>query len=142
LRKRLYRSRTERMISGVCGGIAEYFDVDPVWVRLVTALLILANGLGVIAYIIAWIIIPEKELGVAGAGTQPGEAGGGTEGSGVTAEVERPGQRNVVIGGILVALGLVFLVRELFPWRIFGMFWPVVLIVAGVFLLAKSRSEL
>ena len=59
--KRLYRSSKDKVLGGVCGGIAEYLNVDPVIVRLGWVLLtLLSMGLGIIGYIIAWIIIPEK----------------------------------------------------------------------------------
>lgn len=59
--KRLYRSRKDRMIAGVCGGIAEYFNIDPVIVRLIAVILLLPGGLpGFIPYVIMWIIIPEN----------------------------------------------------------------------------------
>lgn len=58
--RRLYRSDRDRILGGVAGGIAEYFDVDPTLVRLVWVLLGLAGGSGILAYIIAWIIIPEE----------------------------------------------------------------------------------
>ncbi|AEM78923.1 MULTISPECIES: PspC domain-containing protein [Thermoanaerobacter] len=58
--KKLYRSRTQRMIGGVCGGIAEYFNVDPTIIRLIWAFLIIFWGTGLLAYLIAWIIIPEE----------------------------------------------------------------------------------
>ena len=57
--KRLYRSEKDKIIGGVCGGIAEYFDIDPVIVRLIWLLFIFC-GIGIIAYIIAWIIIPKR----------------------------------------------------------------------------------
>jgi len=57
--KRLYRSNKERMLGGVCGGLGEYFDVDPTIVRLIAVVFAL-TGAGVLAYIIAWIIIPEQ----------------------------------------------------------------------------------
>ena len=57
--KKLYRSRKDRKIAGVCGGIGEYFDVDPTLIRLLTVALVLAMGSGVLAYILAWIIVPE-----------------------------------------------------------------------------------
>ena len=59
--KRLYRSNKERMLAGVCGGIAEYFDVDPTLVRLGFVLFSLACGGGILAYIIGAIIIPLKD---------------------------------------------------------------------------------
>lgn len=58
--KRLYRSRKERMIGGVCGGIAEYFNIDPTLVRLAWVVLGAAGGFVVVAYLIAWVIIPEE----------------------------------------------------------------------------------
>jgi phage shock protein C len=57
--KRLYRSKKERILGGVCGGLAEYFEVDPTIVRLLMVLL-LFTGSGILFYIIAWIIMPEK----------------------------------------------------------------------------------
>jgi phage shock protein C len=56
--KRLYRSKTNRIIAGVCSGIAEYFDVDPTLIRLLWLLFSLSGGAGMLAYVIAWIIIP------------------------------------------------------------------------------------
>ena len=58
--KKLYRSRRERMICGVCGGIAEYFDLDPSLVRLGWIVLLAMAGSGIIAYIIAAVIIPSE----------------------------------------------------------------------------------
>lgn len=58
--KKLYRSREDKKIAGVCGGIAEYFGVDPTLVRLAAVLFIFASGAGLIAYVIAWAIIPER----------------------------------------------------------------------------------
>jgi len=63
--KRLYKSRTERMIAGVCGGLGKYFDIDPVIVRL-AAVFFAIWGAGVIAYIVAWIIVPEEPWESAG----------------------------------------------------------------------------
>lgn len=58
--KRLYRSGRNKFLGGVCGGIAEYFNIDPTIVRLIWALSILLWGMGIIFYIIAWIIIPRN----------------------------------------------------------------------------------
>ena len=59
--KRLYRSYTDKKLAGICGGVGEYFGIDPTVVRLGVALLCIATGIfpGVVAYIIAWIIVPE-----------------------------------------------------------------------------------
>lgn len=57
--RRLYRSRTDRSIAGVCGGLAEFFGSDPTLLRLLTLLLILFGGLSIWVYIVLWIIVPE-----------------------------------------------------------------------------------
>ena len=57
--KRLYRSRTQRVIAGVCGGLGDYFNLDPTWIRLIFILLaLLGLGTFVIVYIIFWLIVP------------------------------------------------------------------------------------
>ncbi|MDY5987174.1 PspC domain-containing protein [Sporofaciens sp. SGI.106] len=58
--KRLYRSRNQRMVCGVCGGIAEYFNIDPTLIRLAWVLFALSAGSGILAYIIAAIVIPDE----------------------------------------------------------------------------------
>jgi phage shock protein C len=60
MQKRLYRSRKDRKIAGVCGGLAEYFNIDPVIVRVIALILLLPGGLpGIVPYIILWIAVPE-----------------------------------------------------------------------------------
>ncbi|RYG74413.1 PspC domain-containing protein [Lentibacillus lipolyticus] len=61
MKKRLYRSRSERMISGICGGLAEYFDIDPTIIRLLFAALAFAGGASIYAYIIGLFVIPNEE---------------------------------------------------------------------------------
>jgi len=59
--KRLYRSRKERMLGGVCGGLGEHLDVDPTIIRVIWAVAaLLTIGTGILAYVIAWVLIPEE----------------------------------------------------------------------------------
>lgn len=60
--RRLYRSRTERAIAGVCGGLAEYFDADPTFFRLAALLLIPFGTLSIWVYVVLWVVIPEKPV--------------------------------------------------------------------------------
>ncbi len=71
--KRLYRSTTERMLGGICGGLAEHIDVDPSLVRIVfVVFLICSMGLAILVYIAAWFIIPEAPAGAEQAGATGG----------------------------------------------------------------------
>ena len=63
MQKKLYRSRSNRMIAGVCAGVADYFNVDPTIVRLIFVLVGLAGGPGLILYIIMAIVVPEEPVG-------------------------------------------------------------------------------
>jgi len=60
--KKLYRSRNERMIAGVCGGLGEYFSIDPTLIRLLFVFAALAGGPGLVAYIILLVVVPEEPL--------------------------------------------------------------------------------
>ena len=62
MKKRLYKSSTDKKVCGVCGGIANYFDVDPTVIRLIWVIFTLVGGSGLIAYIIAAIIMPDLSL--------------------------------------------------------------------------------
>ncbi|SDY22475.1 PspC domain-containing protein [Tindallia californiensis] len=64
MEKRFYRSRKDKKLAGVCGGVAEYFEVDPTLIRLIWVVFTFAGGAGVLAYIIAAIIMPEKPLDI------------------------------------------------------------------------------
>ena len=64
-KKRLVRSSTDKKIAGVCGGLAEYFDLDPTLVRIVWLLLVLFAGTGVLAYLILWIALPPAPARIA-----------------------------------------------------------------------------
>jgi phage shock protein C len=113
--QRLVRSRSERVVAGVCGGIGRYLGVDPVLLRIAFIVLALANGLGVIAYVVAWVAIPEERPG-----QQP-----------ATAREPRRETGRLVLGGSLVVLGLVLLLDRLAP-DLDELFWPVAVVAVGV----------
>ena len=135
----LYRSRTNRMIAGVAGGLAEYFEVDVALVRLLWILAFFFGGTGLLAYIIAWIIIPESKIessntatsteNITAAPAAPTEA--------TTTNSENRRHRLTVIGLILIGFGVLFILKQFIPWNIFHYFWPALLIIAGVFILVK-----
>ena len=121
-RRELRRSTTNRVVAGVCGGLAEYFGVDAILFRLGFVVLTLAGGFGILVYLLAWIFIPQD---VEGAVPRPAR---GAERDGAT-----------VAGLIFVVLGGFLLARALAPdWFEGRYLWPAVLILIGVAILVRA----
>ncbi|MBM4160862.1 MAG: PspC domain-containing protein [Ignavibacteria bacterium] len=134
--KRLYLSRKNKVIAGVAGGIAEYLDVDPVLIRIAFIIAVFAGGSGILAYIIAWIIIPEqpKEETM----TTPIETPAPPQPPPEPKPEPRPGRGSVVGGAILIVLGLLFLGHNFLPDFHFIDYWPLILVVIGAGLIYRS----
>ena len=63
--RKLYRSRTNRQLAGVCGGVAEYFNIDATLVRVLFVVFAVLGGPGLLAYLLLWIFVPEEPVGAA-----------------------------------------------------------------------------
>jgi phage shock protein PspC (stress-responsive transcriptional regulator) len=63
--RKLYRSRTDRKLAGVCGGLAQYLNADPTLIRVLFVVLALLGGPGLVIYLVLWIIVPEEPEGTA-----------------------------------------------------------------------------
>lgn len=147
--KKLYRSVTDKMIGGVCGGIAEYFEIDPVIVRLIFVLAVIFGGSGILAYIILWIIIPQKPFIITPfnqdkPGTTTGNATDDkqkTENQFQMNSVKHKTDRSIFAGAFLIILGVIFLLDNFVPSFRFGDFWPLILIGLGLALILKGKNE-
>ncbi|NLI14704.1 MAG: PspC domain-containing protein [candidate division Zixibacteria bacterium] len=139
--KRLYRSREHAMIGGVCAGIAEYFDTDPSLIRLALVLLFFAGGVGILAYIVAWIIVPQKPL-ITTADAAEATLSESTPASS-TDSVEDVNRPRFILGIILIVLGGLFLLGSLNVWHWFSFFrlWPVILIIIGIMIITKGVEK-
>jgi len=133
MKKKLYRSRESRVIGGVCGGIGEYFEIDPVIVRLVFLILFFVFGVGLITYIIAWIIIPDKPLDQAEVEYEIDEE----------AIKKQKEKRMKVLGYILFGLGIFFILELWFDinFELGAEFWSIGLILIGLVLIFKHQSK-
>ena len=135
---RLMRSENDKMISGVCGGIAAYLGVDSVFVRLAFILLLFASGIGVLLYLILMIVMP-RESNI----DQPSskivqdniDQLGDDFGQGVRRVRAHPEGRTLA-AGLLILLG-VFLLVENMGWISSGIFWALALIGLGLFLIVR-----
>lgn len=128
---RLYRSKTDKVIGGVAGGLGDYLNIDPVIVRIIFVLLAVFGGSGVLVYIILWIVIPTRMI-TFGIDETPQES--------VNVEVDpqaaqRRTNTGLVAGIVLIVFGLLFLADQLIPYYRLWDFWPVLLILVGVLLI-------
>jgi len=131
--KRIYRSKYDRMISGVCGGIGEYFSIDVLLVRILWIVITLFGGVGILLYIAAVIIVPEN----------PGH---------LESETDSPKKKNdktFFWGALLIIVGIALIFKQMglfhylqiwnVPWQ---MIWAIILISLGAFLMFnKNKSQ-
>ena len=158
MEKRLYRNRSDRMLWGVCGGLAKYFDMDPVIIRIVFVLLIFANGLGILAYIIMAIVVPlegskatapkeaikENVEEIKEAAEELGHEIRSTFTAEDKAEAsDKIHQRRNLIGIALVVLGILILMGTLnmFWWFRWGYLWPIILVAIGLVIIFGARRK-
>ncbi len=157
MEKKLYRSRGDRLIAGVCGGLGEYLSLDPVWVRLFFLLLLFAWGIGFWAYIILWIIVPEegRETVAPGDTVQANlqemadrvrEFGhslqSGFQEDGAPADIaSRPGPFVVGVGLIMIGGFLLLNQLNLFSWLRWDLMFSLLIIFVGGALLLSQLKE-
>ncbi|SRR5690606_15975537 len=146
MNKKLYRSVRDKMIGGVAGGLANYFEIDPTIVRVLFVVSLFAGGAGVLAYLILWVVIPEEPYVVTPPNTQTEEAANQAEPVDPVKyygeKIESQKQKRSLVGGIiLIVIGLFFLADELFPHVDFGDMLSVVLIITGVILLINAVKK-
>jgi phage shock protein PspC (stress-responsive transcriptional regulator) len=133
---RLYRSNRDKVIGGVCGGLGDYLNIDPVIVRILFVLLAIFGGSGVLVYIILWIVIPEEiyTFGTEQAAASPENPGNDPKPAGMPAEGKS--NNNTMIAGILlIAFGLLILIDRLIPAYNLWDFWPLALVAVGILLI-------
>jgi phage shock protein C len=153
--KRLYKSRKNKVVDGVCGGIAEYFDVDPVLVRIIFVLFFFVGGSALIAYIVGMIIMPRtpyEPVQESGPKAEKQEKLSQASPAKPVRASASPSAGSLVIGVIMIILGGAFLLDNLdFPyfhrffWWFKFHFWefviPGILIVVGLVLIVKSKEK-
>ena len=134
--KRLHLSYESKMLAGVCGGLAEYFDVDPSVVRILAVIsLFISGGITFLVYIVAWMILPKNEPGT------------------IISEMPKPAQvrfdetprlspwTTYLPGTALIFFGSILLIREHWFWFSWHEMWPVILIAFGLVLIFAGKRS-
>lgn len=146
--KRLYRSSRDSIIAGVCGGLGDYFNVDPVLFRILFVLAAVFGGSGVIIYIVLWIVIPYQpgysftESNINQDTMNNENMKNDSRNPNETDQSNQKRNGGSLWGGlILITLGAVFLIDRFVPRIDFGDLWPVILIVIGIILISNAYRQ-
>ena len=160
--ERLYRSRRDRVLGGVAVGLAEYWNMDPIIVRILFIIVALMTGIGFFLYIILWIIVPEESYPFTDFGqsqnkqenkSETAASGGAEEKKSAPNDFEykynydnhsyhKQSNGGRIVGGIvLIALGIFFLAERIFPYFDFVDFFPLLLIGIGLVLILNSNRK-
>lgn len=149
----LYRSESDRMLGGVCGGLGDYLGIDSTFARLFFVLLFFGSGIGVLAYLALWIIMPEESNAYAGKGWEENikdsaqnfgervQNVGEEFGEAVRSPHPKAG---LIVGIALIALGALLFIENLgipgLGWLSFDILWPLLLIIGGGALLLRRTQ--
>jgi phage shock protein C len=145
--KKLCKSRKNKVVDGVCGGIAEYLDVDPVLIRIVAVLFFFTGGATLIAYIVGMIIIPRQSLEEA----RESETAQTQNAMASCSQAESRGKvGSLVIGILMILFGIHYLLRNIpflyqYYWRFWDLswdfFWPSALIIVGLLVIFRGARK-
>jgi len=133
--KKLERSRKNRVIAGVCAGLADYFNIDIALVRALFIVAAICASFGFWMYVILWVVVPEEIV--------PEIDNAGIDDTiDISPKKERKPVSGAMIGGlILILIGFIFLVENFTSIRWLWKLWPVILIITGVGLLVNNQKN-
>ncbi|MGB4774823.1 MAG: PspC domain-containing protein [Daejeonella sp.] len=147
MEKKLYRDEQNKMIAGVCAGLADYFGIDVAWVRVAFIIAVLVGLSGILAYVILWIAVPPRLYNPnfyqhrADYTVRDNETFSENPANKPFQPIKKRGNGRLIAGLIFIILGSFFLLDEfdIIPyWFDFGKLWPLIFIIPGILLLASA----
>jgi phage shock protein C len=146
-KKKIYRSKDDYILAGVCSGLAEYFEIDPTLMRVIFVLLFIGGGAGFLIYLVLWLIIPkeggkevkvDREKNIKEFANDLGDKAQ-TVVSEIRSEIKSSKRRGNFFGLVLVVLGTAVIVEKIFPMQLqWDYIWPGILIFLGLYLIFRK----
>jgi phage shock protein C len=153
MNSRLYRSRTDRFLGGVCGGIGKYVGIDPTIIRLIFLVLLFTQGFGFLIYLILWVLLPVEGGAETSSGSIENRVEAGVKNVGddirIVAQTPHP-QAGLWFGAGLIVLGVILFASRLgdmlglgwlTQWVNWSTLWPILIIVFGVALILRGSRK-
>jgi phage shock protein C len=151
MEKKLTRSRSKKVIAGIAGGLGEYLNIDPIIIRIIIVLITIFHGIGLLIYIIMWIVIPEEpysDFFTENKFEEPSDIGQNIkeEASKVADEIKMQSKSSngrIIFGVILILIGAIFLFERFFPFFDFEFVFGFGMVILGIALLFNffNKSE-
>ena len=140
--KKLYRSCSSRVVAGICGGLGQYFDVDPVLIRLLFVISIIAGGLGVIVYFISWLVIPnDPKCETENFNEEVKEVAHNVADT-VKNEVQtKKNDSRAIVGIAILVLGILILIRNITGLQIWSNLWHMIFIIIGLYIIFRKGDK-
>jgi phage shock protein C len=148
--RKIYRSRKDRIIFGVCGGIAEYYNIESLWVRVVFIFLGITGAIGFVLYVALAILMPLNPVKSI-SDKKPEEVGATAEEfrdrvKGLASELRndpKVDRRRNLLGLLIVTIGVIAFFNELFPnfWIGWKVLWPMIIILIGFTFISNAKSN-
>lgn len=130
--KRLERDTQNKVIGGVCSGLADYLGIDAALVRVLFAIALLCFSTGFWIYLILWIVMPAAKVGETSQFAEVAEHG---------EQPSKPNKSSLAAGLVLIVAGVCFLLGNLVPQFSWRTFWPVLLIALGIVLIVPRKDK-
>lgn len=138
--KKIYRSRTDKVIGGVCGGLGKYFEIDPVLIRVIFVLLGFFHGSGLIIYLILLIVIPQEPLQLEYENIETDNSQKTSEENPINSTSQAKDRTKQIFGIILLIVGSILLLQNLIPLFDFEIILPIILILIGIYILYRAKN--
>ena len=145
MKDKLYRSRRIRVFGGIAGGMSQYFNLDPIIIRVIFVVVTIMHGVGLILYIILWIVIPEEPFEMAyqaptdiKEGSSPGDQ---TAQDTIIPDLKKSHSGRTVAGIILIGIGLIFFMDRIIPSFEFNDILPLIFVLLGGVLIWDSIKK-
>ena len=132
--KKLERNPMNKVLGGVCSGLADYFKLDVALVRVLFVIAFLFASFGFWLYVILWIVVPEGKIDFSGS-RQPDNV------TQTSNDEDRKKLTSVVSGVIVILIGLMFLINNFIPISWIWKLWPLILVIIGVVMVVKASSK-
>lgn len=142
--KKLYRIEKKKMIFGICAGLAEYMEMEPVLVRVIFLILFFAGGSGFLVYLILALVVPKKNQRKMEIDEKIKNLAFEIRdrakifGKEIVKERKKKSNGRILVGGFIIIFGLSIIAKKLIPGWWEEMFWPTILIVMGMYLIFKK----